>query len=384
MRRLGEILLERGYASVGELHTALEASHRHKGRLGTQLLRLGFVTEKQLLEALAEQTGCPLLPREVLRSTSAEVRKLVPPEDLRRLQAVPFAIHHGRLQVAMTNPRDRAAIEEIQNLTEMLIETYVGTESSIGAAIHAIASENRTKKAVSTTAPPPVKESRSLAPDTGWDKLWKGEMPSADQLLRPLEEWSGHLETSIRYASYPSLAPVVDPDSVQGSGYLDEEEFERALIESETRDDVGRALLSYAARFLTRLCLFSVFKEQVHGWLAHGMGPVLEDLQAYSLPLERPSIFGVLSKTATHLQGKMPPGQNNMGILQCLGEAPGEDVVLIPFQVKGRIVGFVLGDIPGQGTIGVPVQDIQTAATAAGIALEMMILKRKISRSLQR
>jgi len=382
MRRLGEILLERGYASVGELHTALEASHRHKGRLGTQLLRLGFVTEKQLLEALAEQTGCPPLPREVLRSTSAEVRKLVPPEDLRRLQAVPFAIHHGRLQVAMTNPRDRAAIEEIQNLTEMLIETYVGTESSIGAAIHAIASENREKKAVSTTAPTP--ESRSVALDTGWNKLWKGEMPSADQLLRPLEEQPEHLETSIRYASYPSLAPVVDPDSVQGSGYLDEEEFERALIESETRDDVGRALLSYSARFLTRLCLFSVFKEQVHGWLAHGMGPVLEDLQAYSLPLDKPSIFGVLSKTGTHLQGKMPPGQNNLGILQCLGEAPGEDVVLIPFQVKGRIVGFVLGDIPGQNTISVPVQDIQTAATAAGIALEMMILKRKISRSLQR
>jgi len=382
MRRLGEILLERGYASVAELHTALEASHRHKGRLGTQLLRLGFVTEKQLLEALAEQTGCPPLPREILRSTSAEVRKLVPPQDLRRLQAVPFAIHHGRLQVAMTNPRDRAAVEEIQNLTEMLIETYVGTESSIGAAIQAIASESRRKRPVPSDTR--EQENRHNTPDTGWNKLWKGEMPSADQLIQPLEEWPGHLETSIRYASYPSLAPVVDPDSVQGSGYLDEEEFERALIESETRDDIGRALLSYTARFLTRLCLFSVFKEQVHGWLAHGMGPVLEDLQAYSLPLDQPSIFGVLSKTATHLQGRMPPGQNNMGILQCLGEAPGEDVVLIPFQVKGRIVGFVLGDIPGQGTIGVPVQDIQTAATAAGIALEMMILKRKISRSLQR
>lgn len=89
-------------------------------------------------------------------------------------------------------------------------------------------------------------------------------------------------------------------------------------------------------------------------------------------------------KTGTHLQGKMPPGERNMGILQCLGEAPGEDIVLIPFQVKGRVVGFLLGDIPGQSTITVPVQDIQTAATAAGIALEMMILKRKISRSLQR
>jgi len=63
MKRLGEILLERGAIAIAELHTGLEACHYSGGRLGTQLLKFGFVDEHALLEALSEQL-------EVYRSTS--------------------------------------------------------------------------------------------------------------------------------------------------------------------------------------------------------------------------------------------------------------------------------------------------------------------------
>ena len=45
MKRLGEILLERGAIAITELHTCLEACHHSGGRLGTQLLKFGFVDE---------------------------------------------------------------------------------------------------------------------------------------------------------------------------------------------------------------------------------------------------------------------------------------------------------------------------------------------------
>jgi len=381
MRRLGEILLERGYASVGELHTALEASHRHRGRLGTQLLRLGFVTEKQLLEALAEQTGCPPLPREVLRATPVEVRRLLSPEDARRLHAVPFAIHHQLLQVAMNNPRDRGAIEEIQNLTGMVVEAYVATEASVNAAIQAMVGELRRKQEESERG---GEEAGGIPSNEEWNGLWTGKMPSGAQLLRPLEELSGSLPGSLRYASYPSLAPMIDPSTAAGPGYLDEEDFERALLEAGERDEIGRALLGFAARYLTRLCLFSIYRERVHGWMVHGMGPVLEDVQCFSMDLGLPSIFSVLFKTAGHHIGSLPPGENNRNIGLCLGETMPQDVVVIPVQVKGRVVAFLLGDIPGQSTVSVPVKDLEAAATATGIALEMTILKKKISKSLAR
>ena len=135
MRKLGEILLEKGVTSVGELHTALEACHRYRSRLGTQLVRLGFVTEKQLLEALNEQTNRPPVPREILEAATFDVMGLLPLKNAERLRVVPFAKLHRQLQVAMINPRDDVAIEEIHAMTGLDIEPFIVTEATLDAAL---------------------------------------------------------------------------------------------------------------------------------------------------------------------------------------------------------------------------------------------------------
>jgi hypothetical protein len=66
MRRLGEILIEHGAIAVAELHTGLEACHHSGGRLGTQLLKFGFVDEHALLEALSEQLEVPWVSSSIL------------------------------------------------------------------------------------------------------------------------------------------------------------------------------------------------------------------------------------------------------------------------------------------------------------------------------
>ena len=90
MKRLGEILLDWGAVAVSELHTGLEACHRTGGRLGTQLLKFGFVEEQQLLDALSEQFGVRAVSAATLERTRSEVLAILPVHHARRLQAVPF------------------------------------------------------------------------------------------------------------------------------------------------------------------------------------------------------------------------------------------------------------------------------------------------------
>jgi hypothetical protein len=59
-------------------------------------------------------------------------------------------------------------------------------------------------------------------------------------------------------------------------------------------------------------------------------------------------------------------------------------VVVLPVRVKDRSVAFLLGDIPGQSTVGVPLKDLEAAANVTGVALELIILKRKISLAMSR
>ena len=376
MKKLGEILLDKGVTSVGELHTALEACHRHRSRLGTQLLRFGFVTEKQLLDALAEQTGRPAVPRESLEAATVDVMGLLPTKIAQRLHAVPFAKLHRTLQVALINPRDDAAIEEIHVVTGLDVDPFVVTEATLEAALVRLGSG--VSKAVGANGGP---ESTDRA-DSDWENLWNVALPTVADLMALPRRAGDERDPGVMYATYPGLAPVVDPSAVSSPGFLDEAGLKKALCVAESRDGVGKALLSYAARFLTRICLFSVYKDTVHGWLVEGMGPVLEDVQSFAIDLTLPSMLSVVAASGHPHEGPIPPGELNESVAACLGDPLSHDVLLVPVRVQDRIVAFLMGDIPSQSTIGLPVRDITEAANVTGMALEMIILRRKIGKVL--
>ncbi len=376
MRKLGEILIEKGVTSMGELHTALEACHRHRSRLGTQLLRLGFLTEKELLSALGEQTGMPPVPREILEAATLDVMGLLPRKTAERLHAVPFGKLQSQLHVALINPRDDAAIEEIHLVTGLDVQPFVVTEASLEAALARLGLGSG--EVVRTDGGPNDDPSEG----SDWESMWNGTLPTVEDLVA-LESWTeDEWEFSVAYATFPGLVAVGDPSEVTLSGVLDEAGLKKALCAAVGRDSVGAALLSYSAQFLTRLCLFSVYKEQVHGWLVEGMGPVLEDVQSFAIDLERPTMLSAVAAAGRAQEGPVPPGEDNESIAACLGDPISRDLFLVPVRVQERTVAFLMGDIPGQSTIGIPVKDLTNAANVAGMALEMIIQRRKISRAL--
>lgn len=377
MRKLGEILLETGATTVGELHTALEACHRFRSRLGTQLVRLGFVTEKQLLEALQEQTGRPHVPREILEAASIDVMGLIPLKAAQRLHLVPFAKLHRNLHVAMINPGDDVAIEEIRTVTGLDVEPFVVTESALESALARLGAWVPDANGADGRA-------EKSGPDgSDWDDIWNGSLPTVKNLLDLPQRLEEHdWDSGAMYATYPGLAPVVDPSAISSPDFLDEASLQKALCAADSRDAVGDALLSYAARFLTRLCLFSVFKDQVHGWLVEGMGPVLEDVQSFVVDIKLASMFSEAAAGSQPHEGPIPSGELNESIASCLGDPVSSDVFLMPVRVQDRTIAFLLGDIPGHSTIGVPVRDLVSAATATGMALEMIILRRKVGKVL--
>ncbi len=376
MKKLGEILLEQGVTSVGELHTALEACHRHRSRLGTQLLRFGFVTEKQLLGALAEQTGRPPVPRESLDAAAVGVMGLLPIKIAQRLHAVPFAKFHRTLQVALINPRDDAAIEEIHVVTGLDVDPFVVTEATLEVALMRLGTGE-----IEAFAGNGGSENTDPV-DADWENLWNGALPNVADLMGLPRRAGDERDPGVMYATYPGLAPVVDPSAVSTPGFLDEAGLKKALCAAESRDGIGEALLSYAARFLTRICLFSVFKDKAHGWLVEGLGPVLEDVQSFAIDLTLPSMMSTVAASGHPHEGPIPPGELNESVVACLGDPLGHDVLLVPVKVQDRMVAFLMGDIPGQSTIGLPVRDITEAANATGMALEMIILSRKIGKAL--
>jgi len=371
MKRLGELLLDSGAIALAELHTALEACHRTGGRLGTHLLRLGYVDEHVLLDALAMQYGVPSVSgAELLRAEPALVRS-IPMTVLRRVQAVPFSHRHGLLQVAMTNPRDMAGLEELSSHSNLEPSPFVATESAILNALGVVRFEAQVEP-VPETEDESAEEVREA-----WEKLWQPPRLTPDELLSHRRTTQGKARESLR-ATFPGLTPIDDTDEFDSETVLDEDTFYRRLQEARHRDEVGSLLLRYASRFLDRLVLFAVHRGRVVGWMARGSGIVVDDVQLLEQPLEQPSVFLNLHRSGAYFLGSIPPGDGNQIILQALVDPAPHEIVMLPVRVKDRAVAFLVGD-SAEGGVGVPVQELVALTTKTGVAFEILIMRRKIS-----
>jgi type IV pilus assembly protein PilB len=129
--RIGDMLLHSGLITQEQLDEALAEQKRTKERLGQILVRKGYITERQLAEILSRQLKVPLVSLARYRPMS-EALNLVPERVARRLQVLPLAIvDNNRLMVAMADPLDLMAIDEIKMLTGMELEIGITTPSEI-------------------------------------------------------------------------------------------------------------------------------------------------------------------------------------------------------------------------------------------------------------
>lgn len=378
MKRLGEILLERSFIDVAELHTGLEACHHRGGRLGTHLLKFGFVDEHSLLQALSEQLDVPFVSMEVLRRAPDALRRLVPLHIARRLQVVIFDRNGEDLSVAMTVPRNPATLTEVASHVGLVIKPHVATEIAILTALSEVREE-------SAASPPDKIDSEGRTVDGGrsgpehdadleeWQNLWSPPTLRSSDLLRPRR---GRTPEDVPLAAtFPGLAPV-PAGSVMTAEDLDNEVYSAMLGGAEHRDDVGELLLRRASAVVERCYLLAVHSGQMVGWLAQGSGVVLDDVQSLMVPIDTPSVLSKLRGPSV-FSGRVESGPVNDELLRAFGEPPPGEIAILPVMVKNRVVTYLLGDVPGSTIPKEGLDKLLEAARKAGVAFQILIMKKK-------
>lgn len=132
--RIGTILLRANLITEEQLGKALEV-HREGGQpLGKVLIDLRMITEEQLARALAKQKNLPVTNLNEY-DINLQAVNLVPEAIARRHMVLPIGFEDGQLVLAMANPLDVHAIDDLRVLTRYDIKPVVCTESEINSAI---------------------------------------------------------------------------------------------------------------------------------------------------------------------------------------------------------------------------------------------------------
>lgn len=133
--RIGEMLLAAKLITEDQLKKALEVQQKEGGNLGSNLIRLGYINEEKLTSFLSKQYGIPainLLDYEI----DPSVIKLIPSEVVRKYQVIPVMKTGAIVTIAIADPSNVFAVDDIRFMIGYNVETVIATESSLKIAIN--------------------------------------------------------------------------------------------------------------------------------------------------------------------------------------------------------------------------------------------------------
>lgn len=134
VKQLGELLLERGIITNEQLKKALEVQKTDGGLLGEVLIELGFAKEEDIAQVLTAQYGFPYLPLSNYE-INQEILSVIPSDIARKHLLIAIDKTGNNLTVAMANPLNLQAIEDIKLISNCSVQIFVATVSDIKSAI---------------------------------------------------------------------------------------------------------------------------------------------------------------------------------------------------------------------------------------------------------
>lgn len=369
--RLGELLLREKLITPQQLEEALRNQVVYGIRLGSALMEMGYVAEGDLTRVLGEKLGVPCAGCEELTHIPREVIHDFSPALVIRYHVMPFRLERNRLGLAMADPNDLRAIEEIAFITGHVVQPFIAPEVRIS---HAQATYYRIGDG--------TERYRRIAPEPKGREDAPGRERGETVAVSARSETGETLQVLIpaEFEDFASLNDDLAPEGQpgrQGEIPLGVERICREFAAARSRDDVAETLNRYLGCRFGSGALFVLRGTVAVGWRGVNKGAPLDDLGSLSLMMDRPSVLRDVTETGAFVLGPPNPTPENRRILQVL-DLPGDSSLFVaPLVLRGKVevVALVSAEMDDPGPA---LDELQTLLEKAALAFEMLMVRNRI------
>ncbi len=357
--KLGTLLLRNATISLSQLEAALRAQVLFGGKLGTNLVELGFVDLDVLSTYLGELTQLPIATREALDAVPKAALELVDAGTAARLGVVPLGVlppPDDAVALAMIDASDRAAAEEVAVMTGKGVAPYVVPELRLLYYLEKLYGLPRKQRFVRTgtrRSAAMLEERRRAQPPGGI------VMPPAVTVEPRARRKSAPPPSANVFASeeptpLPRLAFNLAADR---------------LDQATQREQIGDIFGDFCVGRFDALVVFLVRDGNALGWSGRVVGTTPRTpFDQISLPLGLASAFEQAHDGLRLFHGVPPspghPVENQLW--EALGTPPPLEIVVAPVMVKARVVNLVYAHGLGGGKL--PPDDVAELMELAGHA----------------
>jgi Type II secretion system (T2SS), protein E, N-terminal domain len=373
LTQLGEILVEMGACERQRVAEALDNQVVFGGRLGTNLLELGAVTEDVLARALARRYSVASLHGDL--SPDPQAIALVKPGQADRLEIVPYELAGRRLTVLCCDPSDLGKFDDLAFALDKNVVPVVVPEARLWALLRTHYGAGRPRRGVEVDVARPRAESpnsreveprEDLMDEAQFASLYQNRRPtpppveardvgSAVRRLPPWPDRNARAPAGVRGSPPEVQLPaasrrpepsetLAEPSEVEVPEPLSFAEAVRALSGVTDRDAIARIVIRYARSYFRRVVLLTVHARGLDGWegLGEGLSPGM--VARLHVPFGKPGFLQTVVESRSHLLGPLSRTEANVRLLRALGGGVPENAFAMPILARGNVVNVLYAD----------------------------------------
>jgi hypothetical protein len=378
MARLGDMLVEQRLCSMAQIEEALETQVVHGGRLGTNLVELGFLQEKDLARMLGKQHNVAYAVGDMQPDPAAMAfadHRFFDDNDM-----LPMRVEATRLTVAVMDPRRIDALDQLGFKAGKRVVPVVIAEFRMSQLLRRYCKAFRNLRPIDMNTLRPSKQAQEaeaqaargdeLISEEEFAKLYAKAAGGEDEEI--IEGIALEPEPAAPHASPGVAAPAAPP--VEPLSFA---EAQALLSKSEDREDVARNVLRFAVSKFRRALLLSVQGEIVTGWHGAGQGVHERAVRRIGVSLREASSFKLVRDTKSHYVGPLKRGPGTAVFFKMLGGGFPASAVMMPLLVRGKLVHILYVDQGPDQLTPPDIGELLILSQAVGRSYEAMIRKRK-------
>lgn len=347
-KKLGQLLVEDGLLDESQLQEGLEAQEELGGRLGSNLVRMGFISEEQLASFLGRQLGLPCITR--LERVSPEAIRRLPRQLAVQYKVVPISVNRRELGVAMADPANLEAADAIAFKTGLRVRPAVAPELLIEYALARFYGERS-----------PVRIRRL---DVHRAKVGSADItPSAVSL---------NLDLLTADISEPWSEPEPTGDDIAG--------LATRLADVQSVSDALEQLGRFLSEHFATSAVFELDGTHARGFSAHGIPQGTPFTQVALDVHQHPMLSDVFVRRGLYL-GAEPTGHEWMSAT--LGVPTESLFTVMPVLQHDRVHAILVANGRRKATDD-PVADDQAVAQLGSMAMSMVALRKGLLSAAQR
>ena len=378
--RLGDMLVKEGMITMAQLEEALKHQVIFGGKIGTNLVELGYLDEDSIAKFLSKKLGTAYIDHDKLMNIPRETIHLLSKDIVEKYRVIPFSLEKKRLTLIMADPTDFAAIDEISFMTNFSIIPVVTPELSLIFAMDKYYGLKKDLRYIQAPAP-----ESSQGGENAFEKHDEMETPEpatagkvTDPFMDAIQEIEDNEPELINLDDELEEAEIVgeeERNSIIRQYSIDD--VSQSLASAEDRDKIADIIVQYASTGFDRVALFMLKGTNIAGWKAMREGSYIENFERLNISINEPSVLKTVAESKSFYLGPVDKSANNGAIMEAIGGEFPPAALIVPVIMMGKVVTILYVD-GGKNALSDSVTNLQRLATKASMAFDILIIKNKM------